>query len=63
MTQNILKLREHSLKLNAEDGVEESVRRIFENQMGIDDSILSRLMDEALCRGGDFADLFFEYGE
>ncbi len=61
MPDHALKLREHPLMQNNEEDSGCSVRRVFEEQMGIDDSVLSKLLTEALQRGGDFADLYFEY--
>ena len=34
---------------------------VFENQMGVDDAIMQKVLTEALSKGGDFADLYFEY--
>jgi len=39
----------------------EAVKQLFEDQMGINDSILRSLLRMALSRGGDFADIHFEY--
>ena len=39
----------------------EAVKQLFEGQMGIDDSVSRRLLSTALHRGGDFADIHFEY--
>ena len=61
MLNHALKLREHPLMQNNEEDSGCTVRRVFEEQMGIDDSVLSQLLTEALQRGGDFADLYFEY--
>jgi TldD protein len=33
----------------------------FQDQFGIDDALCQRLLAKALSRGGDFADLYFEY--
>jgi TldD protein len=33
----------------------------FLEEFGIDDALISRLLSKALSRGGDFADLYFEY--
>ena len=33
----------------------------FENEFGITDSLCQKVLAEALSRGGDFADLFFEH--
>src|SRR5262249_23499370 len=38
-----------------------SVERYFERQHGIDSSLITRLLDEALSRGGEYADLYFEH--
>ena len=40
---------------------EATVGKVFEQQMGIDERVLDRLLNRALDQGGDFADLFFEY--
>jgi len=40
---------------------DEAVKQLFENQMGIDQMSLRRLLNVALHRGGDFADIHFEY--
>ena len=52
MLDHALKLREHPLMQNNEEDSGCSVRRVFEEQMGIDDSVLSKLLTEALQRGG-----------
>ena len=33
----------------------------FESEFGIDDGLCRRVLDEALSKGGDFADLYFEH--
>ena len=40
---------------------DEAVKQLFEGQMGIDQTVIHKLLSEALRRGGDFADLHFEY--
>ncbi len=35
--------------------------RFFEEKFGISSEIMKKILDAALSRGGDFADLFFEY--
>ena len=40
---------------------DEAVKQLFEAEMGIDQSVVHKLLSEALRRGGDFADLHFEY--
>ena len=39
----------------------EAVKQLFEVEMGIDQTVVRRLLSEALHRGGDFADIHFEY--
>ena len=39
----------------------EAVKHLFEGQMGIDQAVLRKLLNAALHRGGDFADIHFEY--
>jgi len=39
----------------------EAVKRLFEGEMGINENILRKLLKAALSRGGDFADIHFEY--
>src|SRR5262249_40323959 len=38
-----------------------SAERYFQQQYGIDSSLTTRLLDEALSRGGEYADLYFEH--
>ncbi|MGK5094092.1 metallopeptidase TldD-related protein [Deltaproteobacteria bacterium TL4] len=38
-----------------------TVRDIFEGQMGIDEALMKKVLSEGLSRGGDYADLYFEY--
>ena len=38
-----------------------AVKQLFEEEMGIDQSVVRNLLSEALRSGGDFADLHFEY--
>jgi hypothetical protein len=33
----------------------------FEREFGITDALCARILDRALSKGGDFADLFFEH--
>ena len=33
----------------------------FENEFGITDSLCKKVLEEALSKGGDFADLYFEH--
>ena len=40
---------------------DEAVKQLFEAEMGIDQSVVHKLLSEALRNGGDFADLHFEY--
>ena len=40
---------------------DEAVKQLFEAEMGIDQSVVHKLLSEALQRGGDFSDLHFEY--
>ena len=40
---------------------DEAVKQLFEAEMGIDQSVVRKLLSEALRSGGDFADLHFEY--
>ncbi|HIN47441.1 MAG TPA: metalloprotease TldD, partial [Deltaproteobacteria bacterium] len=35
----------------------EAVKQLFEVEMGIDQTVVRRLLSEALHRGGDFADI------
>ena len=39
----------------------EAVKQLFEGQMGIDKTVVRQLLSAALHRGGDFADIHFEY--
>ena len=39
----------------------ESAERYFEQQHGIESNLITRLLDEALSRGGEYADLYFEH--
>src|SRR5437868_11871381 len=39
----------------------EAARALFRGRYGIDESVLSELLDAALSRGGDYADLYFEH--
>ena len=39
----------------------EAVKQLFEEQMGIDQAVVRQLLSTALHRGGDFADIHFEY--
>ena len=39
----------------------EAVKQLFEGQMGIDEAVVRQLLSAALYRGGDFADIHFEY--
>jgi len=39
----------------------QSAERYFQQQYGIDSRLLTRLLDEALSRGGEYADLYFEH--
>ena len=39
----------------------EAVKQLFEGQMGIDETVIRQLLSAALHRGGDFADIHFEY--
>ena len=61
MNSRILNLNDAETALSAGQSMEDSVRTLFEEQMGIDGTVLRRMLNEALHRGGDFADLFFEY--
>ena len=40
---------------------EEAVKQLFEDQMGINETVVRKLLNAALNRGGDFADIHFEY--
>ncbi|MEW6368663.1 MAG: metallopeptidase TldD-related protein [Acidobacteriota bacterium] len=42
-------------------GLAQSSRLSFEDRFGIDRATMRKLMDVALSKGGEFADLFFEY--
>ena len=35
----------------------------FESEFGINDALCKKVLDKALFKGGDFADLYFEIGE
>ncbi|HJM08309.1 MAG TPA: metallopeptidase TldD-related protein, partial [SAR324 cluster bacterium] len=61
MKQTDLKMKESTFLDQMNGSVEASVSRVFEEQMGIDEKVLDRLLNRALDQGGDFADLFFEY--
>src|SRR5690348_7704283 len=39
----------------------ESARALFRNRYRIDEQALAQLLDTALSRGGDYADLYFEH--
>ncbi len=39
----------------------QAARDVFERQMGVDATIIRKVMAAALSQGGDFADLYFEY--
>ena len=39
----------------------EAVKLLFEEEMGINENVLQKLLSTALNRGGDFADIHFEY--
>jgi len=38
-----------------------SAKTLFEQRMGVDDAIMQKVLAEALSRGGNYADLYFEY--
>jgi TldD protein len=38
-----------------------SAERYFQQQYGIDHGLITRLLDEALSRGGEYADVYFEH--
>ena len=40
---------------------DEAVKQLFEEEMGIDQSVVRKLLIEALRSGGYFADIHFEY--
>ncbi|MDE3077219.1 MAG: metalloprotease TldD [Chloroflexota bacterium] len=44
-----------------EDYSAEAARALFRQRHGIDERVLSQLLDVALDRGGDYADLYFEH--
>lgn len=42
-------------------GSNTAIQGYFESEFGIDNSLCQRLLDRALSKGGDFADLYFEH--
>ncbi len=56
MKQTDLKMKESTFLDQMNGSVEASVSRVFEEQMGIDEKVLDRLLNRALDQGGDFAD-------
>ena len=56
-----LKMKQSSFLDQVNGSTEATVGKVFEQQMGIDERVLDRLLNRALDQGGDFADLFFEY--
>ena len=55
-----LKMKQSSFLDQVNGSTEVTVGKVFEQQMGIDERVLDRLLNRALDQGGDFADLFFE---
>ena len=39
----------------------EAVKKLFEDEMGVSENYLQKVLTAALSRGGDFADIHFEY--
>ena len=56
-----LKMKQSSFLDQVNGSTESTVGKVFEQQMGIDERVLDRLLNRALDQGGDFADLFFEF--
>ncbi len=56
-----LKMKQSSFLDQVNGSTEATVGKVFEQQMGIDERVLDRLLNRALDQGGDLADLFFEY--
>ena len=56
-----LKMKQSSFLDQVNGSTKATVGKVFEQQMGIDERVLDRLLNSALDQGGDFADLFFEY--
>ena len=54
-----LKMKQSSFLDQVNGSTEATVGKVFEQQMGIDERVLDRLLNRALDQGGDFADLFF----
>ena len=54
-----LKMKQNSFLDQVNGSTEATVGKVFEQQMGIDERVLDRLLNRALDQGGDFADLFF----
>ena len=53
-----LKMKQSSFLDQVNGSTEATVGKVFEQQMGIDERVLDRLLNRALDQGGDFADLF-----
>lgn len=39
----------------------EAAREIFERKLNIDEASIKKIVNESLCRGSDFSDVYFEY--
>ena len=56
----ILEMQETVLQLPT-GNPDQMAKALFESQMGVTDSHMRRVLQAALSRGGDYADLYFEY--
>ncbi len=52
-----LKMKQSGFLDQVNGSTETTVGKVFEQQMGIDERVLDRLLNRALDQGGDFADL------
>ncbi|MEC7221275.1 MAG: DNA gyrase modulator, partial [SAR324 cluster bacterium] len=62
MNQEEALLEEQETVLQLPTGTPEQMAKVlFEGQMGVTDSHMCKVLQAALSRGGDYADLYFEY--
>ena len=62
MNQEEALLEEQETVLQLPTGTPEQMAKVlFEGQMGVTDSHMRKVLQAALSRGGDYADLYFEY--
>ena len=62
MNQEEALLEEQETVLQLPTGTpEQMAKALFEGQMGVTDSHMRKVLQAALSRGGDYADLYFEY--